>query len=275
MPIIHWILSIILGITLIQNELSFYLIILSILSFIFAWFFAVGINDYYDIEIDRITNPTRPLITRKLVKKDVQIFFIVSGVLSFTIAILCDILNAKIGMVILTGIYLLLGILYSMPPIRIKSKTPFATIVIGIVTSECILVGGVLTELNILSLIYSVLLGFIVLFISAAKDFKDIEGDKAAGIPTIPVNYGPKKAALIFQIINTIGYGALLILFFFQPLSWFFGIIIISIIIVNLILFQRFKRMPGEKFGEIIYKIGFSLYLLCTIFLIVNNLCVI
>lgn len=272
MPIIHWILSIILGLTLVEVSIRIELILLSSISFILAWFFAVGINDYYDIEIDKITNPTRPLITERLAPRDVKIFFIVSAISSLVLAIFCDLLNAKFGITLLTGIYLLLAILYSTPPFRIKSKTPFSSLVIGLVTSECILIGGVLTEMTLLYISYAIILGFLVTFISAAKDLKDIEGDKTAGIPTIPVNYGPEKAALMFQVINVVGYGSLFFLYFLQPLPWYFDVYLIITIIINFLLFQRFKKAPTQENGGLIYKLGFSLYMIGSILMIVINL---
>jgi len=272
MPIIHWILSIALGITIIKNSIPIELILLSGVSFILAWFFAVGINDYYDIEIDKIANPLRPLITEKLTRKDVKLFSIIMGTISLILAILCDIISGKFGITILTGIYLVLAIGYSMPPIRIKTRTPFSSFVIAIVTSECILIGGVLNQMPLLSIIYAILLGFIVLFISAAKDFKDVEGDKLAQIPTIPVKYGTDKAALIFQIINIISYSSLFCLYFFQPLAWFFSVYICLVIVVNIVIFQRLKRNPSKENAELIYRIGFSLYMVGTILLIILNI---
>ena len=272
MPIIHWILSIGLGITIVENSIPIELILLSTASFILAWFFAVGINDYYDVEIDKIANPLRPLITEKLTKQDVKYFFIVSGVISLILAALCDLINAKVGITILTSIFLLLGICYSMPPIRIKSRNPFSSVVISIVTSECLLIGGVLDHMTILSIIYAVLFGLIVLFISAAKDFKDIEGDRILQIPTVPIRYGAEKAALIFQIFNIISYASLFILYYFQSLSWLLSIYIVSVIIINIIIFQRLKKAHTKEMGEFIYRVGFSLYILGTIFLIILNL---
>jgi len=272
MPIIHWILSIALGITIIENSIPIELIALSGVSFILAWFFAVGINDYYDIEIDKIANPLRPLITEKLTKQDVKYFFIGSGAISLILAIICDLINAKIGITILTGIYLMLGICYSMPPIRLKSRTQFSSVVIGIVTSECILIGGVFDHITGLIILYSVLFFFISLFLSSAKDFKDIDGDKSIGVPTIPVKYGTKTAALIFQLIYVLMYSSLFLLYYFQPLSWIFSVYIVFVILIDILIFQRFKKLPSKENGELIYKIGFSLYIMVTIFLIILNL---
>ncbi|MHA1267593.1 MAG: UbiA family prenyltransferase [Candidatus Helarchaeota archaeon] len=271
MPIIHWILSIILGTTLINSTLSPFLIFLSSITFTLGWCFAVGINDYYDIEIDRVINPTRPLITEQLSLRDVKIFFIISGTTALIFSILTDILNLKFGITLLTGIYLLLGIFYSMPPIRIKQRTFLSSAVIGLVTAECILVGGFLTMITFQGILYATLLGFMVTFVSAAKDLKDIEGDRAAGIPTIPTKY-PEKAALIFQIINVCSYSSLFILYLFQPLPWYFGLILLSIIFLNIPLYQRFKKKPNKANAELIYKVGFSLYLLLSILLIILNL---
>ncbi|MHA1356475.1 MAG: UbiA family prenyltransferase [Candidatus Helarchaeota archaeon] len=272
LPMVHWILSIALGLTLVNGSIAFYLILLSSLSFIFAWLFAVGINDYYDIEIDETTNPERPLITGALTKHDVKWFSIATGGISLGLAIVTDILNAQMGVIILTGIYLLLGILYSKPPVRLKARMTFSSVVIGIVTSECILLGGVLVRFINLSILYAGVLGFLVTFLSAAKDLKDIEGDKVEGIPTLPVIYGPKKAAFIFQIIYTVAYSNILIFYFFQPLPWYFIITIGLIITVNLVLFQRFNSNPSKENGKLVYSIGFSLYMILTILLLILNL---
>jgi len=272
MPIVHWILSIILGMTIIENSISIDLILLGITSFILAWFFAIGINDYYDVEIDKIANPLRPLVTKKLTKQEVKYFFIISGIISFVLAILCDLINAKIGLMILTSIFLLLGICYSMPPIRIKGRTQFSSVVIGIVTSECILMGGVFDHVTSLSIVYSIMFCFISLFLSSAKDFKDIEGDKSIGLPTIPVKYGTEKATLIFQLIYAFMYSSLLLLYYFQPLSWIFSVYIVFVILINILILQRFKKIPSKKNGNLIYKIAFSSYMFGTVLLIILNL---
>ncbi|MFX0136613.1 MAG: UbiA family prenyltransferase [Candidatus Hodarchaeota archaeon] len=284
-PMINYTLLTIYG-AIITNSNSSIIACISLLLIIiainFAWFFSVGINDYYDIEIDSIINPNRPLIKGDLTKKEVKKFFLFTG----TIALISSFLNSLLSTfwsLLLIGIYILLGIFYSTPPIRIKMRTSLSTLIIGISCSISILAGGLSildnnSSFNIFGrnifnynklILISISIGIISFMVSLTKDFKDIPGDKTAGIPTLPIKYGAEKAAKILLVIGVISYAVFFLYLIFDKIYFFSYPFIIFAIISWILIYIYYIKMPGKERAEILYKLGFMGFLIIIISFII------
>jgi 4-hydroxybenzoate polyprenyltransferase len=176
------------------------------LSYFCAWLFAVGVNDIADTAIDRISNKERPLVTEEISKADMQngnLFFfswsLIGGYLGgyWTLFV----------MLIFTAAYYI----YSAPPLRFKRIPIVATFLISLACLSATMAGFYFASPDKLVSRFplSLLLAIVVCFTLGAniKDIKDIEGDRAADIPTIPVIFGEKAGKLII--------GGLLVFSFF------------------------------------------------------------
>ena len=271
LPILNYTLLILYGTILFQLPVSLTALFLVIFAINFAWIFSVGINDYYDIEIDKVINPNRPLVSGDLTKKDVKGFYLFFVIMAMIFSFICSLLST-FWIIILVGIYLLLGILYSTPPMRIKMRTSLSTIVIGLSCFITILSGGALILLtenftlipidNTELIFASSTIGIIAFIVSLAKDLKDIPGDKAAGIPTLPIKYGPKKTAKILLIFGLISFSVFLIYPIFDNIYFLSYPFIMFGMASWIIVFIYYIMEPGKERAETLYKFGFMGFLI-------------
>ena len=156
-----------------------------------------AINQIYDLEIDRINKPGRPLPSRTLDMRGAWIFTAVTYVLSWILAWLAD-PNGRhecFWIVLFTSV---LTWIYSIPPIRTKKRGIWANITIALPRGVLLKVAGWSTIKTIVDpepWFIGVVFGLFLLGAASTKDFADIEGDQADGCQTLPILYGVKKAA--------------------------------------------------------------------------------
>ncbi|MEO0206852.1 MAG: geranylgeranylglycerol-phosphate geranylgeranyltransferase [candidate division WOR-3 bacterium] len=201
------------------------------------------VNDIMDIEIDRINNPKRPLVSGAA-KRNIAVFMtilliIVSLIISFF-------LGLKPFLLVIVTILLLL--FYS----TYFKKTPFANLIVAIIAGLSFIFGGFVTN-NIFALIPA----FFALLIHTPreiiKDIIDIKGDRTFGVRSLPIIYGEEKArqfAVIFLII----------LLCLSPLPYLLGflniryLLIIILVALPLIIFTVAK-IHNNKLASDLLKI--------------------
>ena len=162
-----------------------------LVSYVCAWFFAVGVNDEVDIAIDRVSNAGRPLVAGTLSVAEMR-----AGTFFFFVWALLGGYLGGYWTFFAVGVFLAAYYIYSAPPLRLKQIPLLATFLISIACLSAAMAGFFFASSDkyVLSFPISVLaliVIFFTLFINV-KDVKDIEGDRAAGIPTIPVVVGER-----------------------------------------------------------------------------------
>lgn len=173
------------------------------LAFYFSGIFAICVNDLADEEIDKISNQNRPLVTGALSREDMKQIAAVFLLASLISAFLAG-YTAFFFVLAFTALYYI----YSAPPTRFKLIPLFSSFLIGLCYSTAILAGFFLVSpmKNVSAfppkLFVSVVI--VITFLSHARDMKDIEGDKAVGIKTLPVLlgdfWGPKVVGVLTGI---------------------------------------------------------------------------
>ena len=154
-------------------------------------------NQYFDLGIDRINKPLRPLPSGKISKKKAIIFaaclYILALLLSWFI---------NLRFFIIASIAAGITFLYSAPPARIK-RYPFASNVFIAIPRGMLLIVAGWSVIKPISSLEPWFIGLIfALYIAGAastKDFSDIKGDSKFGIKTLPVLYGPETTAKIIS----------------------------------------------------------------------------
>jgi 4-hydroxybenzoate polyprenyltransferase len=158
-------------------------------AWVCAWMFAVGVNDVADVAIDTISNNNRPLITGAISVakiKQQNTFFLLWSLLGGYLAGYWGFF----AIATFTAAYYI----YSAHPLRLKQVPVIAPFLISLACLSAVLAGYYFVSptkvfvdfpLNVLLLVII----FFTLFANF-KDIKDIEGDRAAGIQTIPVIFG-------------------------------------------------------------------------------------
>jgi len=193
----HYLFLVILGIFVAYHQTTFLLnwndllsLLTLLLAFYFSWMFAVCTNDIYDLEIDQISNSDRPLLDGTMNVQDMKSAAFIFLILSLVSAYLAG-YYAFFCILAFTALYYI----YSVPPLRLK-RIPFLSVfTIGFCSLSAILAGYfIFSSTKIVSAFPAGLIAGIVIMFSLLpqiKDIKDIEGDKKAGIMTVPTLFGP------------------------------------------------------------------------------------
>ncbi len=176
---------------------------LFVVALIYAAVFAIISNNFEDLETDKISNISRPLV-QNTVNKDL---YWKAGVFCQLFAL---ILSALVQINLLIAIFLIsLGYyVYSCRPFRLK-KIPFlAKLLIGfnslvVAVAGFVLVGGKAADFPTIWIFYIL----VPLSLSANfVDLKDIEGDRAMNVRTLPVMWGAQKATFFIAFMTFIAY---------------------------------------------------------------------
>jgi 4-hydroxybenzoate polyprenyltransferase len=159
--------------------------------------FSNGINQIYDLAIDRVNKPRRPLPAGTMTMGEAWGFTGATFVLAWVLAWLAspDGRHECFWIVVFTTV---LVWAYSAPPFRTKRHGIWANVTIAIPRGVLLKVAGwstVKTVMGVEPWFIGAIFGLFVLGASSTKDFADIEGDRADGCQTLPILYGVKKAA--------------------------------------------------------------------------------
>lgn len=188
------------------------------LSWFSACMFAIHTNDIADIEIDAISNPLRPLpqgATSIETMRDIGFMWLILSLIgSYIIGYWVLLMN-----MIFTSAYYL----YSAPPLRLKQVPMFSSFLISVACLATILAGFFFVSPNKIIEAFPVMysLGIIVVFTLGVniRDIKDIAGDSALGIQTLPVIFGLYGRNVVGGMLSL---SFLLTPFFFAPYVSFF-----------------------------------------------------
>lgn len=183
----------------IDNILNFILIPVSI---VLAGLFAIVINNFEDLEIDKISNPKRPIILKTI---DPEIYLKI-GWFSLILALIVSAtanFTAFFIILLVTGNYYL----YSAGPFRFKRLLLLSKLFISANSLAFVLLGYLIMGGTIETFPKPLFLFFLIGFTAVINfiDIKDCEGDKAENIKTLPTILGlnaSKKLIGIFFIIT-------------------------------------------------------------------------
>jgi geranylgeranylglycerol-phosphate geranylgeranyltransferase len=160
-----------------------------------------AINQIYDLAIDRVNKPKRPLPSGTLSLGEAWVFTVVAYVLAWVLAYFVAPVGAHecLWIVLVTSV---LTWVYSAPPLRTKRHGIWANITIAIPRGVFLKVAGwsaVKTVMGPEPWYIGSIFGLFLLGASSTKDFADIPGDQADGCRTLPILYGVKRAAWIIS----------------------------------------------------------------------------
>ncbi|MFW9855351.1 MAG: geranylgeranylglycerol-phosphate geranylgeranyltransferase [Candidatus Thorarchaeota archaeon] len=200
---------------------------------------AVGgyaMNDVFDIEIDKINMPHRPLpsgyLTLNQAKTYAAILFIIGNLLALMIDVPAFLLAFSAGL-----------LLY-MYAAYFKRAGFLGNIMIGILTAVPFIFGGLLTA-SYETMIFPALFAFLLIVgREVIKDIEDVRGDRMESVKSVALTYGVGTA-------RNLGYAFLVVLMVISPLPIILGyysspifIVIVlgidvAILFVGYLLFKR------------------------------------
>jgi chlorophyll synthase len=160
-----------------------------------------AVNDWFDRHVDAINEPGRPIPSGRIPGR----WGLYIGIAWSLLSLLAASLLGTAGLVA-TAIALAFSWAYSMPPIRLKANGWFGNLAVGMtyeglawVTGASIMLAPAMPSGPILlvALLYSLgAHGILTL-----NDFKAIDGDRAMGVRSLPVQLGEQGAAWVASIV--------------------------------------------------------------------------
>jgi 4-hydroxybenzoate polyprenyltransferase len=158
-----------------------------------------ALNQIYDLDIDHVNKPARPLPSGALSMREAWTFTVVTCAIAWALAWLAKPLAVEhhecFWIVVFTT---LLCWIYSAPPLWTKRRGLWANVTIAIPRGVLLKVAGWSTVKTIAGAepwYIGAIFGLFLLGAASTKDFADIDGDRAGGCRTLPIAYGVKKAA--------------------------------------------------------------------------------
>ncbi len=207
-------LTVLIGILNTRVGISFEILILNVILGFITYFFLAGssmiINDIYDIEIDKINRPERPIPRGAITLKQAKYLFCGTLIFGVIVAIIHSLLF-ELGFlnIIIAAFFGFIAWFYAKWG---KKSGFFGNIIVSISFSIGLIYGAILNSSNIPNHIYFFFLTSFLLLLSreVIKGCEDIEGDKEEGVKTLAIKIGIKKSAYI-----SMSFAILAIIFFF------------------------------------------------------------
>lgn len=251
--VLHYLSMLILGLLLTgepilrvlsQNWDTFLLTFFTLFSF---WIAAIMFNNIVDCDIDRISNPRRPLASLSIPQNDYRN-------IALSVVCLSGVFGLGVNFQTFFFGFLLMGIslLYSLPPLRFKRIPIFSKLFISFSSLIVVMLGYIFAAGELLEFPH-ILTWYFLIFVSLSMNFidlKDYEGDKQAGILTLPVMFGLKRAKFIIGGFFVISYCLL---------SWVFldlRLFIPGLVLGGLQFFLINKRRYQEKWILLTYLVS-------------------
>ena len=156
-----------------------------------------ALNQIYDLEIDRINKPKRPLPSGRVSLRQAWCFTLAAYAVALALAWLVAPGGRRECFWIVVGATVI-TVLYSVPPFRTKRLGIWANVTIAIPRGVLLKVAGwsaVKTIAGVEPWFIGGIFGLFLLGASTTKDFADMEGDARGGCRTLPIEFGVRRAA--------------------------------------------------------------------------------
>ncbi|NVM36440.1 MAG: geranylgeranylglycerol-phosphate geranylgeranyltransferase [Candidatus Lokiarchaeota archaeon] len=267
-------LTVFIGILVTRTGISFDRIIINIILGVLTYFFIAGsgmvINDIYDVEIDKINRPERPIPRGAITLSEAKYFYAGVFILGITISIIHSIIyNLLFLNVIIATFFGFMGWVYAKWG---KKSGFFGNIIVSISFSIGFIYGAVLNSSIIPIYIYFFFLNSVFGLLSREiiKGCEDIEGDKELGVNTLAIKIGLKRTPYISMICVFLSILFFILAAFTElinqlafSISMIFGIVVV---LYAAILMPK-KNLDKKDFSKIslLLKIGMFLGLIAVI----------
>ncbi|MFY1112496.1 MAG: UbiA family prenyltransferase [Methanosarcinaceae archaeon] len=220
-------------------------IVLGFLSFFFISAAALILNDYFDVEIDRINAPERPLPAGLVTGQDVVLLSIAVTGLGFTTGYLIS-LEALLVVILVWAV----GFLYNW---RFKRAGFIGNLMVSFSVGMTFVFGGIATGRPFETIVwfFAVIVMLVDLGEEIAADAMDIEGDRQAGSRSLALVLGRENALKISGAIFLLVIVASILPFF---LGWLELIYLFPILLMDaVILYSTSKLLDSRIVNRRIY----------------------
>ncbi|MFX1235684.1 MAG: geranylgeranylglycerol-phosphate geranylgeranyltransferase [Promethearchaeota archaeon] len=263
--------TVVIGILNTRIDIPVDLIIMNIILGAITYFFIAAsgmvINDIYDIEIDKINRPQRPIPSGRISIHQAKIIFFITYGLGIVISVFHS-LFFRLGFlnIILVVFFGFIGWVYAKWG---KKSGFFGNLIVSVSFSIGLIYGAILNNALIPSYIYFFFLTsfFLLLSREVIKGCEDIEGDRELNVKTLAILIGIKKSTKM-----AITFSFLAIIFFILPnltpiisptlflISMIFGLAVVGY--ATILMFYSKSERENFKKISLFLKVGAFLGLL-------------
>jgi 4-hydroxybenzoate polyprenyltransferase len=159
------------------------------------------LNQIYDLEIDRVNKPKRPLPSGRVAIRDAWMLTVVTYIAALILAwFVAPAGRHECFWIVMIAV--ICTFVYSMPPLRTKQRGIWANVTIAIPRGLLLKVAGWSSVKTIFGLepwYIGSIFGLFLLGATTTKDFADMEGDRRGGCRTLPIKYGVARAAWLIS----------------------------------------------------------------------------
>ncbi len=184
------------------------------------------INDYFDVEIDRVNRPDRPIPSGQVTLPAAWFFAVMLFLAGILFSIFTNLLCSTIA---IFNSLLLIG--YAA---FLKRMPLLGNIAVSYLAASMFLFGGALGGLpgifNVMP--FAEMTFFAMLARELVKDAEDVDGDRASGAVTIPIRYGIGATTLLALISAILGIIASLVPYLRWGFWYICGILPVDVIIL-------------------------------------------
>jgi 4-hydroxybenzoate polyprenyltransferase len=156
-----------------------------------------ALNQIYDLDIDAVNKPRRPLPSGRLSLAEAWIFTLCAYAVALVLAWFVQ-PGGRHECFWIVVVATVITVLYSVPPFRTKRLGIWANVTIAVPRGVLLKVAGWSSVKTIAGLepwYIGAIFGLFLLGASTTKDFADMEGDARGGCRTLPIIYGVRRAA--------------------------------------------------------------------------------
>ena len=159
-----------------------------------------ALNQIFDVEVDRINCPHRPLPAGKISPRGAGLFAAAAAAVALALAWLVKTPDGGRPFLLIVIVGMMVTAAYSVPPLRLKRWWFTAGPTIATARGLLLVAAGwaaVRQPWNVEPWFIGAVMGLFILGACATKDFAHVKGDEQTGCLTLPVRFGVAQAAII------------------------------------------------------------------------------
>ena len=221
-------------------------VLLAIVATLFVSAAANAWNDYQDIEIDKINQPTRPLPARIVSERAAVTFSIVMTALAIGLAALIN--PTALAIVVVSS-----GLLY-LYSWRLKSTVLLGNAIIATISAMSAIFGGVAAGNVRPSLWLAVIIASTIMGREVLKTLADYEGDLRQRCRTIATVWGRRPARIVFYILGFASLVAMMLPYMLDVYRPVYALIVA--LGVYPVLLYVLLRVTRERTGQQLEKLS-------------------
>ncbi|MGQ4892122.1 MAG: UbiA family prenyltransferase [Candidatus Njordarchaeia archaeon] len=236
-------------------------IIYGMLTYIFIASSQNIINDIYDVEVDKINRPNRPIPSGAITIKEAYFLFYLFTIIGLTFSAISSITIGNPYPFILAFLMVIIGVLYSW---KLKIMGFIGNITVGVSFSMGYIY-GILIATNYFYLTSSIITAIMFFLISTTlliareivKGIEDVEGDKLRDVKTLARSKGIKFASITAATFYTMALILFTWIYFVGVLSvYFIPFLVIGDIATILAIYYSLKGFKGASKASFWGKVG-------------------